>query len=232
MRRSLLRVSPEALLALALFVYVSETRFLLALLPAVLLHELGHLLALWLLGVRAAALRPELTGLRIDYAASGNPAEELLAAAAGPAAGLCYAWLASRLGARLSDKVLLLSAGLSLALSLFNLLPAPPLDGGRIAASLLSLWPGGETGERLTRLFGALTALGLCAAGLRALLRGRGAAVLLAGAMLAAEQLKTLRGSRAAYGYGGCHPPGTPRRPAGSPPSRTASGRRPAPPRR
>ena len=41
---------------------------LLALFPAVLLHELGHLLALRLLGVRTAALRPELTGLRIDRA--------------------------------------------------------------------------------------------------------------------------------------------------------------------
>ena len=116
-------------------------------------------------------------------------------------------------------------AGLSLLLSLFNLLPAPPLDGGAAAAALFSLWPGGERGERLARLLALLTAAALTGAGLWALRRGYGAAALIAGALL------TVRAA-AACGCAGCRPPEIPRRPGESRAFRRASARIPAPPRR
>ena len=62
--RARLRVDPFALLSLALLVYFSERRFLAALLPAVLAHEAGHLLALKLLGRRVRGIALEPTGLR------------------------------------------------------------------------------------------------------------------------------------------------------------------------
>lgn len=185
-----LPVAPGALLMAALLVYFAEGRYLAALLPAVLAHELGHLLALRLLGLRTHSLRAETTGLRIDYTGDGGVSGELLAAAAGPAAGLCWAWAASRLGERFGWETARLSAGLSLLLSFFNLLPAAPLDGGRIAAAVFAQWPGGKRGERMTRLFGFATALALCVSGLYLFARGKGPAALMAGGMLLAEQMK------------------------------------------
>ncbi len=220
-----MHVDAPALLALACLVYFSETYFLLALLPAVLAHEAGHLLALRLLGRRVRALTLEPTGLRIDCAGADDPRGDILAALAGPAAGLCWAWAASRLGAAFRCGALLLSAGLSLLLSIFNLLPAPPLDGGLALSALCSLCPGGERGERLARVLGFVSAGALTLAGLWLFLRGRGAAALLAGLVLAVR-------SAAACGCGGYRPRGILRKPAGSRAFHRDRARIPAPRRR
>ena len=71
--------------------------------------------------------------------------------------------------------VLVSSSGLSLVLSLFNLLPAPPLDGGRIAEALL--------GRRACSLLGLITAGLTLSAGLYAVARGYGAALFCAGGL-------------------------------------------------
>ena len=71
---------------------------------------------------------------------------------------------------------------MSLVLSVFNLIPAPPLDGGRIAGELLSR----RAADAL-----ALAASGLVlAAGLVAVARGRGAALLCAGAYLCLQRAR------------------------------------------
>lgn len=189
--RSLLQADPAALLFYSLLIFFTDTRFMSALLPAVLLHEAGHLLALRLLGRRVRGVALELTGLRIECAGLSDERGEILAAAAGPAAGLVWAWAAAKLGAVLESRTLLLSADLSLLLSAFNLLPAPPLDGGRIAAALFSLCPGGERGERLGRAAALVTALILTLAGLWLLITGRVTALLPAGAALLVERIRT-----------------------------------------
>lgn len=189
--RSLLRADPAALLLYSLLIFFTDTRFLAALLPAVALHEAGHLVALRLLGRHVRALALELTGLRIDYVGLPETRGEILAAAAGPAAGFLWAGAAFRLGAVLESAILELSGWLSLLLSLFNLLPAPPLDGGRIAAGLFSLRPGGERGERLTRMVALSSACLLTLAGLGLLAVGRLTALLPAGAALLVEQIRT-----------------------------------------
>ena len=226
--RPRLRVDAASLLVLAFFVYFSDGRFLAALLPAVAAHEAGHLLALKLLGRRVRGIALEPTGLRIDCAGAADPRGEALAALAGPAAGLCWAWAASRLGARLESEILLLSAGLSLLLSLFNLLPAPPLDGGLAVSALCSLRPGGERGERLAKRLALLCAALLTLAGLWLAWRGRGAAALLAGALLLIRNFR----DAGASGYAGCRPRGILRRPAGSRAFHRERGRTPAPRRK
>ena len=77
-----------------------------------------------------------------------------------------------------------LSAGLSLLLSIFNLLPAPPLDGGRILAPLLCALLGSEKEERIGRILGFAVGFILCALGIVSALKGKGAAPMLPGLWL------------------------------------------------
>ena len=122
---------------LASLLWLMDTSGLLsALLPAVIAHELGHVLALRLCGTRVTVLTFEACGLRMDYGACLTDTEELLCALAGPAAGAAYALCAALPGRWLESEFLLCSAGISLCLTLFNLLPAPMLDGGRALAAL------------------------------------------------------------------------------------------------
>ena len=82
--------------------------------------------------------------------------EELLTAAAGPAAGLLWIipalWIGGDWGLR--------SAAASMVLNSFNLLPAAPLDGGRILYALTE-------SSFCVRISTALTALLLLAAAIR-----------------------------------------------------------------
>ena len=160
-------VSPLALLALAKLGAPGEARGLLA---ALAVHEAGHLAMARALGVRVNALRLMPFGGAIDL---GNPyalaPPKLLAvAAAGPLGnllGVLFASALTQLGL-LHPRAFLNFLGLSLALMLFNLLPALPLDGGRMLFALLSPRLGRDRAARLgiwagRALAGALTALAL-----------------------------------------------------------------------
>ncbi len=166
-----LTVSPLAALAGGLFVYLTDGDLLRALALPVAVHELGHVAALRLLGCRIRELRLELGGFCLIYDASPGRGAEALAAAAGPLAGFLYALAVVRLGA---DGAL--SAGISLLLSLVNLIPSPPLDGGRIAAALLS--------KKAAAMLAAFSAAALTAAGSWAFCRGYGAGLALTGVLL------------------------------------------------
>jgi Zn-dependent protease len=115
----------------------------------VLLHELGHSLVAQRLGVtiRSITLMP-LGGLALMDALPRRPRDEILIAIAGPAVNLLLALLT--LLVRVALGVGLLSTGgvwgeladrflyANLVLAIFNLLPAFPLDGGRVLRAILA----------------------------------------------------------------------------------------------
>ena len=72
--------------------------------------------------------------------------------------------------------LLLCSAGMSAVLSVFNLLPSPPLDGGRIVQLIF--------GDKAAEIAGLLTASAVFLVGFAAFVSGRGAALFIAGALL------------------------------------------------
>lgn len=126
----------------------------LSLLPVILLpaaaHELGHILALVLLGQRITGLTFEAQGLCIRYQGICSPSDHILAALAGPLGGALYALVGFCGAAWLKQ-----SAGLSLLFTAFNLLPILPLDGGRVFSQLSVLCLGEVHGTAFFRAVSA-----------------------------------------------------------------------------
>lgn len=125
-----------------------------AIFGCIVLHELGHALTAraYGIGTRDITLYP-IGGVASLARMPRSPGAELLITLAGPATNLAIAgvlaavlWIANLLEAGASGTVLghfvsyLVTANLVLAA--FNLLPAFPMDGGRIVRALLSGWLG------------------------------------------------------------------------------------------
>lgn len=92
--------------------------------------------------------------------------EECIVALAGPAASLVLALLAAAWGRRFGGVDAYLLTGVSLALGIFNLLPAGPLDGGRVLRAMICWLVGPDAGERTSGLLTKALALGLAGLGL------------------------------------------------------------------
>ena len=150
-----------------------------ALLAAVLSHELGHILALLLLDGGVDALCLTGTGLRIDCRRKLPPLGEMLAALAGPIFGLLWCLCAKAIGCELSFRI-------SVALTVFNLLPMSYLDGGRAIHSAVGIIFGCLVAEKISAMVDGLFCLIVCCLGLISAYRGGGVMPAAAGAWLTA----------------------------------------------
>ena len=143
---ALLDPDPLTVAAFAAALYFLDVRTIAALAAAAAVHELGHFICLRLLGLRIK----------------------------GPAAGLVCAFAFSALSNITAAGWLGLTAGISLLLSLFNLLPVLPLDGGRIVYCAASALLGGMRGRRFTACTGYAVSFAMLAFGVHILLCGYG----------------------------------------------------------
>ena len=111
---------------LGLAVLLLPLRVLLGIILAAAVHELGHLTAMYFLGVPVLGFALHPGGARIE-AGPMEPGEEIICALAGPVAGAVtiFAW-----------KWFPVLALAGLVQTVFNLIPVYPLDGGRVARNI------------------------------------------------------------------------------------------------
>ena len=126
------RISPTAVLLLAVFALAAPVICLAAILAAAVCHELGHYAALRLCGGRLESLSVSAFGaqMRIRRRELLSYGRESLCVLAGPLVNVTLSWLLSVAGARWEE--LYIFAGAQLILGAFNLLPLSALDGGRL----------------------------------------------------------------------------------------------------
>jgi stage IV sporulation protein FB len=154
--------------------------FVLAVFVCVVLHEFGHALMARCFGIRTR----DITLLPIGGVASieqmpEKPGQELLIAIAGPlvnvaiAAALFWSFgdlIQSEVAKLTTDtqEVSLLTrlALVNVGLVAFNLIPAFPMDGGRVLRALLSIWIGRTRATRVAAGIGQAAAFALGFAGL------------------------------------------------------------------
>ena len=149
------------------------TLFMVLLFVCVVLHEFGHIVAARRYGIGT----PEVTLLPIGGVASlqrlpSEPAQELVVALAGPAVNLVIGLaLIAALGSahfgdleRIDDPKLSLLGRLAIAnifLVVFNLIPAFPMDGGRVLHALLAMRVGAARATEIAARIGQALAFGL-----------------------------------------------------------------------
>lgn len=147
-------------LGFAAFAWMDSLRFAGLLLGVLLVHELGHALAMRAFGYRqlSVLVLPFLGAVAMGRKDDAGPWQKMVMLLAGPLPGLLAGVICLRLAmAQPGQAEWLMEAGsILLALNLFNLLPFSPLDGGQILDTFLF-----ARRPRLRLVFHFLSALAL-----------------------------------------------------------------------
>ena len=171
-----IRLESGGILLLSVMVFFSEPQVLAALLGNIVVHEFGHVWMLRRRGIYIRRITFGITGLCIVCNSGCIPNRlHFLCAAAGPICGLLFSLACSVLGNVYDCEFLLLSAGIGVILSIVNLLPVKPLDGGRMLEAIA---------PRLVKPLGGICGVFTLAVGLYVMLCGYGTALAILGIFL------------------------------------------------
>lgn len=161
-----MRINWLFLLVCAVYTWLGLGSEILIIFASVLLHELSHTIMAKILRVQVAEveLLPFGGQAKIEDFTGLDPDREIYIALAGPIMSLSLAAFFYLLPPHLLHKTSLLLQ-INLFLGLFNLLPALPLDVGRILRAILSLRIGYKRATSVAAGLGKTIAILLCAYG-------------------------------------------------------------------
>ncbi|MGE5423235.1 MAG: M50 family metallopeptidase [Ignavibacteriales bacterium] len=138
-----IRISLISILVCGLGMWLGITETVLAA-AALIMHELAHVLTAGALGltIQRVELFPLGGQIMTEELVGVEPTKEIGSALAGPLVSLFLAMLTYIMKVNLEISGISFFMQFNLALGLFNLLPAVPLDGGRVFKSVLSMLVG------------------------------------------------------------------------------------------
>ena len=172
----LLDLRTGGLLLFSFIFLVADFQMIFAVILNVMIHELGHVIALKFFGCRIYRIIIDYTGVCIQSNLNciSNKAC-IVIALSGPIFGEIFGLFAAFMGNLLHNEFLLLTSGIGLLFTLFNLLPAKPLDGWRVLFSLL---------PNYSHMIGVSTSLLLLILGVTCLYCGYGSGLAFMGIIL------------------------------------------------
>jgi stage IV sporulation protein FB len=182
-------LSPGAVLVLSLIYFFGGISSLGAVLLSAAVHELGHAAAIKLCGGKVKRLSFDSSGLCMTGAGTYSTGGEMFILLAGPVAGLALAFACSKLGNDSANDFFLRTAGISFALTIYNMLPALPLDGGRALLIIIQRFTEAKIAERIMQCMSIITALVLALIGIYSHNTQAGAAFLAASVCLLIAQI-------------------------------------------
>ena len=140
---------------------------ILAVFGCVVLHEIGHALAArkFGIGTHDIVLYP-IGGVASLLRIPKNPVQELVIAVAGPAvnvviAAALFAWMAVVPLAGFTGWLIFNLAWVNVGLVVFNMIPAFPMDGGRVLRSTLAMFTSHYRATQIATSVGKVAAIGL-----------------------------------------------------------------------
>ena len=154
------KVDLKIFLFLILFYITGQLGEYAVILILAFVHELGHLLAGIILGMKPAKLELKPYGISISFKinpndynkkiAKGNLLElkKAIVACAGPVTNLIIIIITLNLRLNIFTSLLIIYS--NILLIIFNLIPMYPLDGGRIVKSLIYFFLGKKKAEKYT----------------------------------------------------------------------------------
>ncbi len=130
-----------------------------------LVHEIGHIICLYLMGEKALFLRLSFYGIKLERrSGSFTPDDDLIVFAAGPAANLILS--AFLLCFFKNNGGFYTTALLNISVALFNLIPCRPLDGGNMVYSVLRRFMREENADKICAVISACVLIPLCVFGI------------------------------------------------------------------
>lgn len=151
----LLKTGGSMALSILLFTWSYDWQFAVAFVLLIFIHEMGHVIANWHFGLKQSA--PIFLGYfgAVIFLRENPPNAKVegIIGIAGPVTGTLGALGCYFLYLQVGQPELLMAAAWGFFINAWNLLPIPPLDGGRAAAALTPfLWVFGVAGLVLVEL--------------------------------------------------------------------------------
>lgn len=136
--RGVLKTLVSMAISIAVYTWFLNWQFAVGLVGLILVHEMGHVFANWHYGLHAGPpIFIPFLGAVINLKQRPPDAKvEAIVGIGGPVLGTVGALVCYALYFQTRSDLLLLMAHFGFFINLFNLLPVPPLDGGRVTAAI------------------------------------------------------------------------------------------------